>query len=234
MLNRLFIVFLICFSFNASAQKKDLIVLNSGDSLACLILNEDESSVTAEIKEDWKKIEKEINRAEIRSISNDVIRNRNIYRKRGSSLILETRKGTRELEFIPRNGIMLGTDFIFTLSASYERIQPLGKYIALVGRGGGGITFESGEDPAAILNVSFIGGTHRNYAEVGLGGYYPHRFAPIYNFHYGYRYIGFKGLSVRAFLKTELYTSQEDIDEWGKGKTYHHGVGFQIGYRWRF
>lgn len=234
MLKHLFFVLLICSSFNANAQKKDLIVLNSGDSLVCHILKLDSNTLTAQIRENWKKTEKEFSLSDIQLLREDAIRNGNVFRKRGSSLILETRKGTRELEFIPRNGILLGTDFIFTLSASYERIQPLGKYIAIIGRGGGGITFESGEDPAGILNVSFIGGSHRNYGEIGLGGYYPHRFAPIYNFHYGYRYIGFKGLSVRAFVKTELYTSQEDIDEWGKGKTYSIGAGFQIGYRWRF
>jgi hypothetical protein len=131
---------------------------------------------------------------------------------------------------LPRNSMVISNDFLWSITASYERITPVTKGVYFVGRIGAGITGEYGMNAVLMINPSLIAGGRRSFAELGIAYYQPIPEYPVFIPTLGYRYIGPKGFSLKINAEIHVYTSQEDINEWGQ---YEFGPMIHLGYRFK-
>jgi len=151
--------------------------------------------------------------------------------KPGTSVLLPSDQvppGPNSMREIPKNSLILANDFLFSITISYERLIPVHDRIGFMLRGGTGITFESGEELVFMGQASMLIGQRKHFFETGAGYYQTLNYSPSFFPLIGYRYMGFKGLSLKAFVKLSYYTEDSWADEWGQGK---FGWGISIGYR---
>ncbi len=211
-----------------AAQKLDLIVMTSGDSIACRIDKISANKIFYEMKEklSWSTHTKDIN--QIVEHQKNVIRRYNVRFKPGTSIIKADRKNLKNVFDIPRNSLLISTDHLFSLTASYEHIFPMSNYFAFTTRAGAGITYESGNEPVIMLNSAAIFGKRQGFIDLGISFYQPIVNSNVFIPNIGYRFMGFKGFSLKIFALMNIYTSQDDIDHWRQGEL---GAGIQLGYR---
>ncbi len=87
---------------------------------------------------------------------------------------------------------------------------------------------ESGEELVFMGQVSMLLGKNRHFLETGVGYYQTLNYSPSFFPLIGYSYMGFKGLSLKAFISLSYYTEESWVDEWGQGGL---DFGISIGYR---
>ena len=151
--------------------------------------------------------------------------------KPGTSILLPSDQvppGPNSMREIPKNSLILANDFLFSITISYERLIPVHDRIGFMLRGGTGITLESGEELVFMGQPSMLIGQRKHFFETGVGYYQTLNYSPSFFPLIGYRYMGYKGLSLKAFVRLSYYTEDSWIDEWGQGAL---GVGISIGYR---
>ncbi|MBI9034065.1 MAG: hypothetical protein JEZ03_06320 [Bacteroidales bacterium] len=212
----------------AFTQKLDLVITSSGDSIACRIDGITNSEIFFEMKNKftWTMHAKDL--SEIVDHQKHAIRKSNVRFKSGTSIIKSDRINLKSIYDIPKNSILISTDHLFSVTASYEHIFPISQSFAFTSRAGGGITYESGNEPVVILNTAAIFGNRQGFADIGISYYQPIVNSKVFIPHIGYRFMGFKGFSLKVFALMNIYTGQDDIDEWGQ---FELGGGLQLGYR---
>ena len=136
---------------------------------------------------------------------------------------------------MPKNGLLITTDYMWSATIGYQRVEPLGDHLAALGRLGVGYTAESGNDATINGDLSLMVGGIRHFGELGVGFYNPLTdsagFAMFPNL--TYRYVGAKGLHIRAGARIGIYTSEEDIENAWEGQ-YGLWPLLQVGYIWYF
>ncbi len=228
--NLFLIVFLIGIG-NAFSQDYDLIITTEGDSIACHIDSITDTHIYFEMKANyyWTHTHMDVNKvSEFKRLELD---RKTIRFKRGTSILLpsdQVTPGPNSMREIPKNSLILANDFLFSITISYERLIPVHDRIGFMLRGGTGITLESGEELVFMGQVSTLFGKRRHFLETGVGYYQTLNYSPSFFPLIGYRYMGFKGLSVKASIRLSYYTEESWVDEWGQGKL---GWGISIGYR---
>ncbi len=221
---------LLLFNLTLVAQNTfDHVITKDSDSIACYIDSINESVIYLQLKSEGKWKRTSFQRSQVISYEKNAIRRKNVYFKRRSSIIIAERQQSRSLQNIQKNSIIFSNDYIWSLTASFQRIQPISNHMGIIGRAGFGITGESGLDPVSDGEISFIAGKFRNFGELGIGYYVPftHKSGPVFIPNISYRYIGFKGLMIKAGFGLHIYTLQSEIDEWGQ---FEKTPILQIGY----
>jgi hypothetical protein len=136
---------------------------------------------------------------------------------------------------LPHNGLILTTDYIWSVTIGYQRLEPLSNYVAALGRVGIGYTAESGNDATINGDLSLLIGGNRHFGELGVGWYGPLTdsagFALFPNL--TYRYMGEKGFYTKIGVRMSIYTQEEDLDAAWEGQ---YGVWplLHVGYVWYF
>ncbi len=230
--NLFLIVFLIGIG-NAFSQDYDLIITTEGDSIACHIDSITDTHIYFEMKANyyWTHTRMDINK--VSEFKESVLDKNAIDFKPGTSILLPSDQvppGPASMREIPKNSLILANDFLFSITISYERLIPVHDRIGFMLRGGTGITGES-DDPIPLVfmgQVSTLFGKSRHFLETGVGYYQTLYHNPSFFPLIGYRYMGFKGLSVKAFIELLYFTEESWVDEWGQGRL---SWGISIGYR---
>ncbi|MFC2090459.1 hypothetical protein ACFLT1_06740 [Bacteroidota bacterium] len=193
-----FLIALTILTIPCIAQYYDLIITSKGDSIACYIDSTSEKTIffRALSKGTWTNTH--MNRSDITTYQEDAISKKSYAFKHGTSVIQG--KKMHVSAFVPKNSILLANDHIFSLTASYERIQPLASNVCVSLRAGTGLTAESGTHLAVIGQASALLGRKYNFLEAGVAYYhnlmYPDAFViPLF----GYRFVGKRGLSVKVY-----------------------------------
>jgi hypothetical protein len=122
-------------------------------------------------------------------------------------------------------------DYLFSVTANYERIHPLQAYLHLAFRVGLGMSGESGSELVIMSHSALLVGKQKHFLEMGVGYYQTFNYKPSFFPILGYRFMGKRGFYLKAFMKLELYTDPEWIDEWGQANIW---PGVQLGYRYVF
>ncbi len=231
MLKNIFLIVFLIGIGNAFSQDYDLIITTEGDSIACHIDSITDTHIFYEMKFDynWTHTRMDVNK--VSEFKESVLDKNAIHFKPGTSILLpsdQVPSGPNSMREIPKNSLILANDFLFSITISYERLIPVHDRIGFMLRGGTGITLESGEELVFMGQVSTLLGKRRHFLETGVGYYQTLNYSPSYFPLIGYRYMGFKGLSVKAFIDLLYFTEESWVDEWGQGKL---GWGISIGYR---
>ena len=229
----LVIAFLVLMSPHLYAQVMyDRIVTTLGDSMVCYIDSISDSTFYIRMKVNYNWVNTTVDSSEVMSYSLNRFKPRDVYLPKGSAYGYLLRQNTRQLKDVQRDGILLGADYLFSLTASYQRIQPLLPYVGALGRIGAGYTANSGDDFTVNGDLALLAGNNRSYLELGIGFYYPFLDEPdLYVIpNLSYRYIGFKGLEFKLGWKWTIYTNERTIEEWGE---YESNVVIQLGYLFR-
>lgn len=208
-----------------------MIITTEGDSIACHIDSITDTQIYFEMKfnNNWTHTDIDMNKvSEFKRLELD---RKTIHLKPGTSILLPSDQvppGPASIWEIPKNSLIIANDFLFSITLSYERLIPVHDRIGIMLRGGTGITFESGEELVFMGQVSMLIGRTKHFLETGGGYYQTLNYSPSFFPLIGYRYMGFKGLSAKAFIKLSYYTEESWKDEWGQGRL---GFGISIGYR---
>lgn len=228
--NLFLVLFLSCIG-TAFSQNFDLIVTTDGDSIACHIDSITDTHIFFEMKTDyyWTHTQKDMNKvSEYKRLELD---GKTIRMKTGTSILLPSDQippGPASIWEIPKNSLIIANDFLFSVTISYERLIPVHDIIAFMLRGGTGITLESGEEFVIMGQVSMLIGKTKHFLETGCGYYQTLNADPSFFPLIGYRYMGVKGLSIKAHVRVAYYTDDEWAAEWGSPD---FGWGISIGYR---
>ena len=231
MKRNLFLVVILSCIGNAFSQNFDLIVTTEGDSIACHIDSITDAYIFFEMKDGyhWMHTKKDMNMvSEYKRMELD---GKTIRMKPGTSILLPSDQippGPASIWENPKNSLIIANDFLFSITISYERLIPVHDRIAFMLRGGTGITFESGEEVVFIGQVSMLVGKTKHFLETGSGYYQTFNADPSFFPLIGYRYMGVKGLSIKAHIRVAYYTDDEWAAEWGSPS---FGWGISIGYR---
>ena len=218
------------------SQDYDLIVTKEGDSIACNIDSITDAYIYFEMKSNntWAHTHMDMDKvSESKRLELD---RKTIRLKPGTSILLpsdQVRPGPASMWEIRKNSLVVANDFLFSITLSYERLIPVHDAVGIVLRAGTGITGES-DDPIPLVFMgqgSMLMGQRKHFIETGVGYYQTIYHNPSFFPLIGYRYMGFKGLSLKAFVKLSYYTDDSWIDEWGQGRL---GLGISIGYRFWF
>lgn len=232
-MKRILIIFiLLLFVLSAVySQKYDLLVRSNGDSIACRIDSITSTHVYFHMKSRGYWVYTGVNKNQISEVKREVIDLKSVYLKPGTSFITYYNQ-----EEIPKasmkelrvNSLVLATDFLFSITLSYERLMPLDNNTGLMLRGGAGMSGESGNEVVIMGQLSFLAGNKRHFFEAGSGYYQTFNYYPSFFPLIGYRYMGYKGIMVKLFVKIEYYTDPGWVETWGQGNVW---PGLQIGYR---
>ena len=228
--NLFLLVFLIGIG-NAFCQDYDLIITTKGDSIACHIDSITDTYIFFEMKANdfWTHTHIDVNKvSEFKRLELD---RKKIHFKRGTSILLPSDQippDPASIWEIPKNSIVFANDFLFSITVSYERLIPVHDIIGIMLRGGTGITLESGNELVFIGQVSMLIGKIKHFMETGVGYYQTFNASPSFFPLIGYRYMGVKGLTLKAHVRVAYYTDDEWAAEWGRSEL---GWGISIGYR---
>ncbi len=146
------------------------------------------------------------------------------------SLAQEIEKGTERPSIyqLDQKAVMVSTDYIWSITASYEKLVPVRDNLGAMLRIGAGPTFESGLDPVIMGQFSVLVGREVHFAEIGAAFYQTFRFYPSFISNFGYRYSGRRGLLVKIQMSSKAYLDPSWIREWGGTETW---PSVQLGYR---
>ena len=224
------IIFLICIG-EVYSQNYDLIITKKGDSIACHIDSINDTYIFFEMKSNYYWKHTHLSMDKVSKFIRSELDRKKIRFKPGTSILIPSDQlppGPNSMREIPKNSLILANDFLFSITFSYERLIPVHDAIGIMLRAGTGITLESGEELVFMGQPSMLIGQRKHFFETGVGYYQTLNYSPSFFPLIGYRYMGFKGLSLKAFVNLSYYTEDSWIDEWGQGGL---GLGFSIGYR---
>ena len=210
------VLILILCSSNVFPQDYDLVVTQKGDSIACHIDSITDAVIYFEMKYNNKWTNTHMNRDKVKEFKYNAIDKKAFIFKSGTSYILREMKPPSSQYDIPKNMLILASDFLFSLTLSYERLIPIHEKIGFMLRGGSGITWESGKELVIMGQASMLYGRSKHFLETGVGYYQTFNFNPSFFPLVGYRYMGLKGLTIKLFMNAEYYTDEDWIDEWGQ------------------
>jgi hypothetical protein len=232
MRNLIFSILTLLLSMPVNGQVKlDKVVLSDGTILACHIdnLSDKQMIIRSRQKRKWRS--QTLNLGEIQSFDKSVFRVRDIRREFGTSSVIAQRSEAKNIRDVLVHGMILQSDHVLSLTLGYEGIFPVHDHIGLTARLSGGITYESGSDPVLIAQIGALAGKTKHFGELGMAYYEPSGYKPIFIPSVGYRYLGFKGFTIKVFGKLNIYTSDSEIEMWGQ---YEPAAGIQLGYRHGF
>jgi hypothetical protein len=223
----IFIILITSVSYVYS-QNYDLVVTNNGDSIACYIDSITETHIYFRMKNRERWVNTYLENTKIKSFEHNVIDKKAYNFESGSTKILGLKKDINSQYDIPKNSIILSNDFLFSITLNYERLIPIHEHVGFMLRIGSGYTAESGNELVIMSQPSMLIGNSKHFFETGVGYYQTFNTSPSFFPLIGYRYMGIKGLTIKAFIKVDYYTDKNWIREWGQGKVW---PGLQIGYR---
>jgi len=234
MKKHLFLIVFLISTVEAYSQDYDLIVTNEGDSIACRIDSITDAYIYFEMKSNNVWTHTHMDMDKVSKFKRLELDRKKIRLKPGTSILLpsdQVRQGPASMWEIRKNSLVIANDFLFSITLSYERLIPVHDAVGIVLRGGTGISGESGEELVIMGQGSMLIGQRKHFFETGVGYYQTLNYSPSFFPLIGYRYMGFKGLIIKAQLRVSFYTEDSWIEEWGQGEL---GWGISIGYRFWF
>ena len=118
--------------------------------------------------------------------------------------VIKEKSDIKNMFDVPKNAIVLRTDYFLGLTAGYERIIPLKPNFGLCMRGSAGLISDAGSDFGLIADICGLIGKRFLFLEFGCGLIEVPRWKnPEFAPYVGCRYMGYKGLFGRVYIRPD-------------------------------